>query len=81
MTEKKLFKSRREGILNNFIEARCSCGPCGCTICGGCTHSTDGSGLANAHVSNSGSITHQDTSIPLAVNSMLRKASQAFSWI
>ncbi len=57
MTEKKLFKSRREGILNNFIEARCSCGPCRCTICGGCTDSNSGSGLQTAGVSNDGSVT------------------------
>ncbi len=57
MTEKKLFKSRREGILNNFIEARCSCGPCRCTICGACTDSASGTAITSSGVSNDGSIT------------------------
>ena len=52
MTEKKLFKSRREGILNNFIEARCSCGPCRCTICGACTDSASGTAITSSGVSN-----------------------------
>ena len=33
MKEKRLHKSRCEGILNNFIEARCSCGNCRCSVC------------------------------------------------
>ena len=57
MKEKRLHKSRREGILNNFIEARCSCGPCSCSACGGCTTSVDGAGMSAAGVSNDGSIT------------------------
>lgn len=56
MEEKGLHKSRREGILNNFIEARCACGPCRCSICGGCTDSNSGQGRMNAHLYNETSV-------------------------
>lgn len=56
MKEKRLHKSRREGILNNFIEARCSCGPCRCITCP-CSGSWDGYGMTAAETTNNGSIT------------------------
>ena len=51
MKEKRLHKSRCEGILNNFIEARCSCGNCRCSVCP-CTHSTQYAGMQSGEVTN-----------------------------
>lgn len=56
MAKKKLGKSQREGMLNTFIEARCACGPCGCSVCGGCSHSLDGEGRMNSGTNNSSNI-------------------------
>lgn len=52
MEEKRLHKSRREGILNNFIETRCSCGNCRCssTACP-CSYSWEYQGMFNGGVS------------------------------
>ena len=55
MKEKSLHKSRREGILNNFIEARCSCGNCRCSVCP-CTHSTQYAGMQSGEVTNTSSV-------------------------
>lgn len=56
MAKKKLGKSQREGMLNTFIEARCACGSCRCTVCGGCSHSNDGEMRMSGQTSNSYSI-------------------------
>ena len=57
MEEKRLHKSRREGILNNFIEARCSCGPCRCSATCACSGSWDGAAISVNAPSNDYSIT------------------------
>ncbi|WP_160644846.1 hypothetical protein [Neglectibacter sp. X4] len=56
MAKKKLGKSQREGMLNTFIEARCSCGNCRCTWCGGCSTSVDGQARLDGGQYNTSSI-------------------------